>query len=72
MVRERDKSHSLAAQVQSAQHKNVILINPRNQMEDLIVSRSVYPGVFGGDEKRHPDFEAEIGSPGMARMLKNL
>ena len=24
------------------------------------------------DEKRHPDFEAEIGSPGMARMLKNL
>jgi translation initiation factor 4G len=24
------------------------------------------------DEKRHPDFEAEIGSPGMALMLKNL
>jgi ribosomal protein S18 acetylase RimI-like enzyme len=24
------------------------------------------------DEKRHPDFEAEIGSPGMARMLRNL
>ena len=24
------------------------------------------------DENRHPDFEAEIGSPGMARMLKNL
>jgi translation initiation factor 4G len=24
------------------------------------------------DEKRHPDFEAEIGSPGMAHMLKNL
>lgn len=24
------------------------------------------------DEKRHPDFAAEIGSPGMARMLKNL
>jgi len=24
------------------------------------------------DEKRHPDFEAEIGSPGMARMMKNL
>ena len=24
------------------------------------------------DEKRHPDFQAEIGSPGMARMLKNL
>ena len=24
------------------------------------------------DEKRHPDFETEIGSPGMARMLKNL
>ena len=24
------------------------------------------------DEKRHSDFEAEIGSPGMARMLKNL
>jgi ribosomal protein S18 acetylase RimI-like enzyme len=24
------------------------------------------------DEKRHPDFEAEIGSPGMALMLRNL
>jgi ribosomal protein S18 acetylase RimI-like enzyme len=24
------------------------------------------------DEKRHPDFEAEIDSPGIARMLKNL
>jgi ribosomal protein S18 acetylase RimI-like enzyme len=24
------------------------------------------------DEKRHPDFEAEIGSPGMARMLRYL
>jgi ribosomal protein S18 acetylase RimI-like enzyme len=24
------------------------------------------------DEKRHPDFEAEIGSPGMALLLKNL
>jgi ribosomal protein S18 acetylase RimI-like enzyme len=24
------------------------------------------------DEKRHPYFEAEIGSPGMARMLRNL
>jgi translation initiation factor 4G len=24
------------------------------------------------DEKRHPDFEAAIGSPGMARMMKNL
>jgi len=24
------------------------------------------------DEKRHPDFQAEIGSPAMARMLKNL
>jgi ribosomal protein S18 acetylase RimI-like enzyme len=24
------------------------------------------------DEKRHPDFEAEIGSPGMARMLRDL
>ncbi len=24
------------------------------------------------DEKRHPDFEAEIGSPGMVRMLRNL
>ena len=24
------------------------------------------------DEKCHPDFEAEIGSPGMVRMLKNL
>jgi translation initiation factor 4G len=24
------------------------------------------------EEKRHADFEAEIGSPGMARMLKNL
>ena len=24
------------------------------------------------DEKRHPYFEAEIGSPGMARMMKNL
>ena len=24
------------------------------------------------DEKRHPDFKAEIGSPGMARMLRNL
>jgi translation initiation factor 4G len=24
------------------------------------------------DEKRHPDFEAEIGCPGMALMLKNL
>ena len=24
------------------------------------------------DEKRHPNFEAEIGSPGMARMLKRI
>jgi translation initiation factor 4G len=24
------------------------------------------------DQKLHPDFEAEIGSPGMARMLRNL
>ena len=24
------------------------------------------------DEKRHPNFEAEIGSPGMVRMLRNL
>ena len=24
------------------------------------------------DQKCHPDFEAEIGSPGMVRMLKNL
>jgi ribosomal protein S18 acetylase RimI-like enzyme len=24
------------------------------------------------DEKRHPDFEAAIGSPGMVRMLRNL
>ncbi|MDH3827177.1 MAG: GNAT family N-acetyltransferase [Desulfobacterales bacterium] len=24
------------------------------------------------DEKRHPDFESEIGSPGMALMLRNL
>ena len=24
------------------------------------------------DEKRHPDFETEIGSPGMVRMLRNL
>lgn len=24
------------------------------------------------DEKRHPHFETEIGSPGMARMMKNL
>jgi ribosomal protein S18 acetylase RimI-like enzyme len=24
------------------------------------------------DEKRHPDFEAEIGSPGMMRLLRDL
>ena len=50
-------------------HKAQISIYIGNRAAQLAYEKHGFKII---DEKRHPHFEAEIGSPGMARMMKNL